>query len=197
MSRLYWSNLPDAKSPRGGTSTLWSSLTTEDLPMPEYPETSTSSAAPSLTMRWKHASNASISRALPSGLFRRHVGQRAGDHLWRGGGLALARQTRSDAEPRQPHAAACRFHHDICRLDILMDEATLMHMAERARERDRDAQEMRYVQWPAKQSIERRTAGILKHQLGPAALTNQLEWTRRPVGVKFGLERIFVFKSCD
>src|SRR5258706_1389538 len=45
MSRLYWSNLPDAKSPRGSTSTLCSSLTTEDLPMPEYPETSTSSAA--------------------------------------------------------------------------------------------------------------------------------------------------------
>ena len=41
MSRLYWSNLPDAKRPRGGTSGLWSSLTTEDLPIPEYPETST------------------------------------------------------------------------------------------------------------------------------------------------------------
>jgi hypothetical protein len=27
-----------------------------------------------------------------------------------------------------------------------------------------DAQEMRYVQWPAKQSIERLTAGILKHR---------------------------------
>jgi peptide chain release factor 3 len=35
MSRLYWSNLPDAKRPRGGTSTLCSSLTTEDLPITE------------------------------------------------------------------------------------------------------------------------------------------------------------------
>src|SRR6476619_2737293 len=43
MSRLYWSNLPDANKPRGGTSGLWSSLTTDDLPMPEYPETSTNS----------------------------------------------------------------------------------------------------------------------------------------------------------
>jgi len=33
MSRLYWSNLPDAKRPRGGTSGLWSSLTTADLPI--------------------------------------------------------------------------------------------------------------------------------------------------------------------
>ena len=46
MSRLYWSNLPDANRPRGGTSGLWSSFTTADLPMPEYPETSTSSGRP-------------------------------------------------------------------------------------------------------------------------------------------------------
>ena len=141
---------------------------------------------------------AGVHRAVhPAGLFRRHVGERARDHLWRGGGLALARQTRSDAEPRQPHAAACRFHQDICRLDVLMDEATLMHMAERARERDRDAQEMRYVQWPAKQSIERRTAGILKHQRHTAVIVRKRDRSRRPLGVKFGLERIFVLKSLD
>src|SRR5215475_11299196 len=51
MSRLYWSNLPEAKRPRGGTSTLCSSSTTEDLPMPEYPETSTNSGTPVLMMR--------------------------------------------------------------------------------------------------------------------------------------------------
>ena len=35
ISRLYWSNLPEANRPRGGTSTLCSSFTTEDLPIPE------------------------------------------------------------------------------------------------------------------------------------------------------------------
>ncbi|MNY03243.1 hypothetical protein D3C86_1358550 [compost metagenome] len=35
ISRLYWSNLPDANSARGGTSARCNSLTTEDLPMPE------------------------------------------------------------------------------------------------------------------------------------------------------------------
>src|SRR5580698_155858 len=49
MSRLYWSNLPDANRPRDGTSTLCSSLTTEDLPIPEYPDTSTSSKVPVAT----------------------------------------------------------------------------------------------------------------------------------------------------
>src|SRR5260370_21280047 len=66
MSRLYWSNLPDAKRPRGGTSTLWSSLTTEDLPMPEYPETSTSSGVPLATTRSKEASKVSISDSIVS-----------------------------------------------------------------------------------------------------------------------------------
>src|SRR5215470_17355650 len=61
MSRLYWSNLPEAKRPRGGTSTLCSSLTTEDLPMPEYPETCTNSGTPVLMMRSKQESNLTIS----------------------------------------------------------------------------------------------------------------------------------------
>jgi hypothetical protein len=43
----------------------------------------------------------------------------------------------------------------------LMDKASLVHLAERTRKRDRDAQEMRYLQRPPKQSIERRAAGIL------------------------------------
>jgi hypothetical protein len=64
-----------------------------------------------------------------------------------------------NAEPRQPHAAACSVHQNICRLDVLMDKASLMHSAERPRKRHRDAQKLRYVQWSAKQSINRRTAG--------------------------------------
>jgi hypothetical protein len=100
----------------------------------------------------------------PAGLFRRHVGKRPGDHLRRRRGLMLARQPRGNAEPRQPHAAACRVHQDVCRLDVLVDEASRMHSAQRTREGYRDAQEMRHVQWLAKQSVERRTAGILEHQ---------------------------------
>lgn len=66
-----------------------------------------------------------------------------------GRSLLLARQTRGHAEPRQPHAAGCRIHQDICRLDVLMNEATLMHMADRTSERDRYVQETRYFQWLA------------------------------------------------
>src|SRR3984893_5226134 len=72
-----------------------------------------------------------------------------------------------------------------------------MHLAERPRERDRDAQEMRYVQWSAKQSIDRHAAGILKHQRRAVVVVRQRDGSRRPVSVKFALERIFVFKPLD
>ncbi len=78
-----------------------------------------------------------------------------------------------------------------------MNETSLMHPAQRPRRRDRDAQEMRYLQWSAKQSIERRTAGILKHQRHAAVVVRQRDGSRRPVGVKFGFERIFVLKPLD
>src|ERR1700694_4603972 len=78
-----------------------------------------------------------------------------------------------------------------------MDKASLMHLAENPRKRDRDAQEMRYLQWSAKQSIDRHTAGILKHQRHAIVVVRQRDWSRRPVTVKFSFERIFVFKPLD
>ena len=89
MSRLYWSNLPEANSPRDGTSTLCSSLTTEDLPMPEYPETSTNSGAPLLTMRSKQASKVSISRALPYSFSG--ISSRSGVSCWPSGKSSMRR----------------------------------------------------------------------------------------------------------
>src|ERR1700731_1722342 len=72
-----------------------------------------------------------------------------------------------------------------------------MHLAERPRKRNRDVQKMRYMQWSAEQSIERRTAGILKPQRHAVVVVRQRDWSRRPVSVKFSLERIFVFKPLD
>ena len=93
--------------------------------------------------------------------------------------------------------AACRVHQDICRLDVLMDKASLMHVTECPRERDRDAQEMRYVQWSAKQSVGRHPAGILKHQRHAVIVVCQRDRSRRPVSLEFGFERMFVLKPFD
>src|ERR1700722_20028730 len=82
---------------------------------------------------------AGVHRAVhPASLFWRHVWERPGDYVRRRWGLMLARETRGYAEPGQPYAAACRIHQDIRRLDILMDEAALVYMAQRPRQGDRD-----------------------------------------------------------
>ena len=78
-----------------------------------------------------------------------------------------------------------------------MDQASRMHLAERARESDRDAQEMRYVQWSAKQPIERRSARILKHQRHAVVVVRQRERSRCPVGVEFSFERKLVLEPHD
>jgi hypothetical protein len=78
-----------------------------------------------------------------------------------------------------------------------MDQASLMHAAERPRERNCDVQEMRYAQGSAQQAIDRRTARILKHQRHAAVVVRQRHWSRRPLSVKFGFERIFVFEPLD
>jgi hypothetical protein len=78
-----------------------------------------------------------------------------------------------------------------------MDQAALMHTAERPRKRDCDAKKMRYRQWSANQSLERRAAGILKQQRHAIVVVRQRDWSRGPVTVKFGFQRIFVFKPRD
>ena len=60
-----------------------------------------------------------------------------------------------------------------------------------------DVQEMRYVQWSAEHSIKWLTARILKHQRNAVVVARQGDWSRRPISVKCGFERIFVFKSRD
>ena len=116
---------------------------------------------------------AGIDRAVhPAGLFRRHVGERPGDHLGRRGGLALARQTRRDAEAREPDAAGCRVDQDIGRLDVLVDEALPVHLAECGRERDRDAHDARQFE-----------------PLSVAPLENPITWGSPPESSRMSIVR--------
>src|SRR5258706_7647939 len=63
--------------------------------------------------------------------------------------------------------------------------------------RDRDAQEMRYVQWRAKQPIEGGAPGVLQHQRHTAVFVRKRDGARRPRGAKFGLWRTIVFHPPD
>ena len=141
---------------------------------------------------------ARIDRAVhPSGLLRRHVGEGAGDLVGRLGVGALARQAGGNAEAGEPDTAARHIHQDVRRLDVLMDESARMHLAQRPRERNRDAQKLRYSQWLAEQSIEDRTPGVLEHQRQAVAVAGKFDWLRRPGGIKVGPERVFVFESLE
>ena len=78
-----------------------------------------------------------------------------------------------------------------------MDKTSLMHVAELPRERDRDTQEMRYVQWPAKQSFDRRTAGISQHQRHAVVVLRQRDWLRRPCIVQIVPQSVFVTETIE
>jgi hypothetical protein len=78
-----------------------------------------------------------------------------------------------------------------------MNKPALMHSADCIRERDRDAQELRYFQWSAEQSIERLASGVLEHQRHAIILATQRDWPRRPGSIKFSLERKFMFEPLD
>ena len=96
---------------------------------------------------------AGIDRAVhPPGLLGRHVGERAGDDLGRLGRLALARQARRDAEARQPDLPGRAVDEHIGRLDVLVDQAAPVELAERGREPDGEAQDLRQLQRAAEQA---------------------------------------------
>ena len=65
-----------------------------------------------------------------AGLLGCHVSERSGDRLGWLGRLALARQARSDAEAGEANLFAVVLHQDVRRLDLPMDQAALMHLAE-------------------------------------------------------------------
>ena len=74
------------------------------------------------------------------------------------------RQASGDAEAREPDTAICQIYQDVRWLDVLMNESARVRPAQRARQSDPDAQKLGYSQWPAEQSIEDRTPGVLEYQ---------------------------------
>src|ERR1700733_14007968 len=76
-----------------------------------------------------------------------------------------------------------------------MNESARVHLAQRRRERNRNAQKLRYSQRPAEQSIEDRTPRVLEYQRQAVAVAGKFDWARRPGGIQVGPERIFVFES--
>ena len=110
---------------------------------------------------------AGISRAIhAASLLGCHIGERTGNNLGRYGRLALARQLGRDPESGEPDVAVV-VDQNVCRLDVLMDEAMPMDLADCCCQADGDAQEMRQIERsplvPLKNQIEELTARVLKY----------------------------------
>ena len=118
---------------------------------------------------------AGIDRAIhPSGLFGRHVGERAGDGLGRLGRLPLARQARGDAEPGEPDLVrSSQFTRIWAGLRSLWTRPRWWSFAQRGGDADGEAQEAPHLHGRAEQPVERLAARILEHQHGPAAFARQ------------------------
>ncbi|MCY1378974.1 hypothetical protein D9M69_666530 [compost metagenome] len=99
----------------------------------------------------------------PTGLFGRHVGERTGNGFGRLGRLVLARQPRGDAEAGEPRPAVRAVHEDMGGLEVLMDEATLMELAQRRRDADGEMQDPPHFHGRGEHPLERLTARILEH----------------------------------
>ncbi len=78
-----------------------------------------------------------------------------------------------------------------------MNKSSLMHLAERARERDRGAQKYCQFQRSTEQAVERFTARVREHQRQAVVVAGQCDWPRRPGSIQFGSERIFVFEPLE
>ena len=131
------------------------------------------------------------------GLLGRHIGERARDDLGRLGGLALARQAESNAEAGQARKPVGAIHQDVGRLDVLVDEAAPMRLAESGSDVNRKAQEAPRVHRRAEKALERLAAWILEQQGSPAPLAHEVERSRSPGRVELILQPVFVRKAFE
>src|SRR5208282_5337097 len=93
-----------------------------------------------------------------AGLLGRHVGKRSANDLgrwrWRWRWLLLARLAGGYPEAREPQSAA-GVNQNIRRLDIFVNKAVAVHLAQECRQRNREVQELAQLERTAEKSIER------------------------------------------
>ena len=88
-------------------------------------------------------------------------------------------------------------HQNIGRLDILVDEAALVHLADSCGHADGEAQETPNLHRHAEEPAEQLAAGILEHQNGPTAVSQKLQRPHGPRAVKLILQGVFVGKAIE
>ena len=116
-----------------------------------------------------------------------------------GGSGAWRSRGRREAMPKpgEPHLSGRAVDQNIGRLDVLVDEAALVELAERRRDADGEAQEASHFHGRAEQPVERLAARILEHQHGPTAFAHELQRPHRPRPVELILQPVFVSEAIE
>ncbi len=129
-------------------------------------------------------------------LLRRHVGERPGNRLGRRRLLMFFRQHRRNAEPSQMDGAGRHVDNHIGRLDVLVNEAPIVQLADCAREGDGKAQELRQGQLLG-QILQRLASLILQCKDDASVAPRQGKRTQGEGGVQKGAQLVFMFKSAQ
>src|SRR5262245_33624403 len=101
--------------------------------------------------------------------------------------LPLAHEARGDAESRQPHLAGRVVEQNVGRLDVFMDEAAPVKLADSRGNSDGEAQEASDLHRHAEQPVNRLTALIFEHQYCLTGVAYEVQWAQRPRPVQFVL----------
>src|SRR5882757_8383143 len=85
------------------------------------------------------------------------------------------------------------------RLDVLVDEALLMDLADCFRQSNDDAQQSSQIERlslaPLQNQIQGLTAWVLQYENRPPFVTNERQRLSGPRGLEFACERVFVLES--
>jgi hypothetical protein len=103
-----------------------------------------------------------------------------------------------NSEAGEPYVVGVVDEH-ISRLDVFMDEAVLMDLAESCRQADGDVQGATQIERlplvPLKNLVQRFTARVVEYKDCPPFVTGERQRRGCPRGLKFGGERVFVFEA--
>ena len=86
-----------------------------------------------------------------------------------GGSGACRSRGRREAIPKP----GPRVHQDVCRLDVLVDEAPPVDLCESRRDRDGEVQKVAHFHGRPEQPVERLAASVLEHQHSSTAFTDE------------------------
>ena len=113
------------------------------------------------------------------------------------GDWTLVRHLRRNPEAGEPYVVVAVSEY-VRRLDVLVDEAVLMDLAECCRQADSDVQGAGQIERlslvPRKNQIQGLTSRIFEYEDRPPFVTSERQRLCCPRGFKFGCERVFVLE---